>query len=521
MIPSRTPRLTRADAVIAFTLGVLALALYVRTLAPSLLWGDSAEFQTLSYTLGMTHPSGYMTYVLIGKLFTLIPWGNIAWRVNLMSAFFGALAVALAYLIGRLLHGRPVALIAASIVMATNEGYWWRALIAESYATAAGFVAAIWLLVLLWQRYRRPFSLFLAGWLGGLSVGIHSTVVMTAVPVLASLGLARPGRRDGLAAILGALLGLACTLAAFLYVDAHDPPSSIYNTVYRPSLSEFGLTPEQFDTPWERLLLIFPANRFWTYYFSAPSEEIQARLVEFVGLFPRWAAILIGIGMVVIFWQAGLAEGIYPLLGFGLIWGLAVTVSFSIYREFYVPAMVFVAVWLGIGGSALLEGLDRLFGRLPTWGPGMKRIGVGAMGVLLVGLSLWGARSDLGSSVFRGYPEFVRRYHVYPIFAPHKAIQEAQRVLKRLEPNAILFTEWDTLYSLVYTAQVEGVRPDVHIHAAFVNERYRVADSALEYIDAHLGQQAVYFTVLTPLLTERYRVETLEANLFRLYPRSP
>jgi len=109
--------LTRTDLLLAGFLGVVALLLYVRTLAPSLLWGDSAEFQTLSYTLGMTHPSGYMTYIMIGKLFTYIPVGNIAYRVNLMSAFFGALTVAQIYLLVRMLGGIPIAGISASLTL--------------------------------------------------------------------------------------------------------------------------------------------------------------------------------------------------------------------------------------------------------------------------------------------------------------------------------------------------------------------------------------------------------------------
>src|SRR5215207_4794535 len=100
--------LSRIDLLSAVLIGLGALALYIRTLAPSLLWGDSAEFQTLSYTLGMTHPSGYMTQIMLGKLFTYIPVDNIAYRVNLMSAFFGALAVAQVYLIVRMLGGLSI-----------------------------------------------------------------------------------------------------------------------------------------------------------------------------------------------------------------------------------------------------------------------------------------------------------------------------------------------------------------------------------------------------------------------------
>src|SRR5687767_15528749 len=117
------------DILFAVLVGVGALALYIRTLAPSLLWGDSAEFQTLSYTLGMTHPSGYMTQIMLGKLFTYIPVGNIAYRVNLMSVFFGALAVAQVYLIVRILGGWPIAGISACMMLALSQLFWRGALV--------------------------------------------------------------------------------------------------------------------------------------------------------------------------------------------------------------------------------------------------------------------------------------------------------------------------------------------------------------------------------------------------------
>src|SRR5215211_146839 len=215
----RPSSLWRSDMLIAGLIGVAALALYVRTLAPSLLWGDSAEFQTLSYTLGMTHPSGYMTQIMFGKLFTYIPVGNIAYRVNLMSAFFGALAVAETYLIIRLLGGGRIAGLSAAILLTLTEGFWWRALLAESYAPAAGMLATIWLLVLLWRNTRKWSYLFLAGLAGGLSLGIHSTVVMTGASVLVFMLLTPPKRADWFAAAAGALLGVTLTFSFFLYLD--------------------------------------------------------------------------------------------------------------------------------------------------------------------------------------------------------------------------------------------------------------------------------------------------------------
>ena len=74
-------------------MGAGSLGVYVRTLAPGVLYGDSAEFQTLAATLGVAHPSGYALYLLLAKVFTWLPLENPAWRVNLLPAVMGALAL--------------------------------------------------------------------------------------------------------------------------------------------------------------------------------------------------------------------------------------------------------------------------------------------------------------------------------------------------------------------------------------------------------------------------------------------
>src|SRR5688572_22759090 len=297
----RIAPLFRTDILFAVLIGLIALALYIRTLAPSLLWGDSAEFQTLSYTLGMTHPSGYMTQIMLGKLFTYIPVGNIAYRVNLMSAFFGAFTVAQVYLIVRLLGGLSIAGISASMMLALSELFWRRALVAESYAIAASMAATIWLLFLLWRRTQKWEYLFAAGVAGGLSMGIHSTVLMTAISVPILMSMTTRKRVDWTGAAAGALLGLGLTLLFFFYLDHRDPPSSIYNTVYRPSLSARGLTTYDFDTPLERFFAVFPAENFWAFYFTASPAEAGRRLVEYLSFYPVWAVILILIGISMLF----------------------------------------------------------------------------------------------------------------------------------------------------------------------------------------------------------------------------
>jgi hypothetical protein len=504
--------LLKSDVLFAVLIGVSALALYIRTLAPSLLWGDSAEFQTLSYTLGMTHPSGYMTQIMLGKLFTYIPVGNIAYRVNLMSAFFGALAVAQVYLIVRMLGGLPIPAISASMMLGLTQFFWWRALIAESYAPAAGMVATIWLLFLFWRYTQSWAYLFLAGLAGGLSIGIHSTVVLTTLPILAIMAMTTRKRSDWIGAATGALLGLAFTFLFFLYLDHRDPPSSIYNTVYRPSLSAIGLTIEEFDTPLERFFALFPANRFWSYYFTASPEEIGRRLVEYLSFYPLWAIVLILIGTFMLF-KRNWRDGLYPLIAFLVVWGFAVTVAFSVYREFYVPAAVFMYVWFGLGASIIVELFEQIFEKNQA----RTRVLQIVVSVLLIILPLWQSRNDLNLAIKNGYTTFVRRDHIYPIFAPDKAIHDAMRLLNRIEDNAIVFTNWDKLYSYIYTAHIEEGKTGIAFHVATITYDPSLAQSARTYIDAHIDERPIYFTVFMPELTEYYQVEQINETLYRIH----
>jgi hypothetical protein len=62
-LPVDAPELEKKDYWVALILALVALAAYLRTLAPDVLYGDSAEFQTLAYTFGITHSTGYPTYL--------------------------------------------------------------------------------------------------------------------------------------------------------------------------------------------------------------------------------------------------------------------------------------------------------------------------------------------------------------------------------------------------------------------------------------------------------------------------
>ena len=143
------------DRAIPVSLFALTFVVYLSTLSPTLGEADSFEFQVVSYTLGIAHPTGYPLYILLGKLFTLLPISNVAYRVNLISPLFASLAVVCLYLcLVHLTRHRAISLLAA-LTFAFSRTFWSQAVIAEVYALNAFFVALMLYLVLK-SRVVRP-----------------------------------------------------------------------------------------------------------------------------------------------------------------------------------------------------------------------------------------------------------------------------------------------------------------------------------------------------------------------------
>src|SRR3989344_4606621 len=111
---------------------IATAALYASTAAPSIYPRDSAELTVAAHTLGIAHPPGYPLYVLLGKLFELIvPWGSVAFQLNLFSAFTAAAAVTLVFLIIDTVTGSVGPALVAAITLATSRLFWFYSTIAE------------------------------------------------------------------------------------------------------------------------------------------------------------------------------------------------------------------------------------------------------------------------------------------------------------------------------------------------------------------------------------------------------
>jgi len=129
-----------------FLIFVGVFAVYAYTAYPTVAPRDSADLAAAALTISAAHPPGYPLYALLGKAWlTLLPWGDPAYRLNLMSAAAGAGCVAAVFiLLARSCGFWPG--LAAALALAFSAPLWKFSLLCEMYSLHALFLAVLLLL---------------------------------------------------------------------------------------------------------------------------------------------------------------------------------------------------------------------------------------------------------------------------------------------------------------------------------------------------------------------------------------
>ena len=185
-------------------LGLTFLAgfsVYLMTLAPTVTFEDSGELITAAYHLGIPHQPGYPLFTLLGRTFSLLPLQNVAYRLNLMSAFLTALgAMFICWVVilfiddnrkgkNRQQKSRTsefffkyIPAFAAGMMMISAFEIWEQSLITEVYGLNNLFVSLFIFLLVLWHRQtdlsERIRYFFIASYMAGLAFSNHTTSLM-------------------------------------------------------------------------------------------------------------------------------------------------------------------------------------------------------------------------------------------------------------------------------------------------------------------------------------------------------
>jgi hypothetical protein len=71
---------------------VITLVVYMLTMSKGVMPIDAGELAASQYTLGISHPSGYPLFNILGFLWSKLPIGSVIFRLNLLCAIWVALA---------------------------------------------------------------------------------------------------------------------------------------------------------------------------------------------------------------------------------------------------------------------------------------------------------------------------------------------------------------------------------------------------------------------------------------------
>lgn len=194
---------SRVAVAVSLLVLLFTAVVYFKTMTPTVPFWDSGEFIGVSTILGIPHPPGTPFYVLMGRMATLVPLGNIAQRVNALSVVAGALAVLMTYFsilrMARISQGggerKPwhewAAIAGAAcgaLMLAFSDTFWENSTEAEVYQMMSlAQILVFWLGLSWWDAHdRKPTvgPLLLASYVMWLSVGLHLGVGVMGAPLI-------------------------------------------------------------------------------------------------------------------------------------------------------------------------------------------------------------------------------------------------------------------------------------------------------------------------------------------------
>ena len=232
-VVSRARFYARRDWLAAALTGAVAFIVYLCSLAPSVTLDDSGALTTAAFQLGGPHPPGYSLWTISAWLWWhLIPFGNIAWRLNLFSAVTSALASGLMALLisksGRTMGVRAgffqaelsravmewlvlACACSAGLMLAFSPAVWSRAV--APAATGLNVLVLTAMLVVLYRWGFQPEQrrwLWVAGLLWVLGVANEPTLglLVVALPAFVWLTDRQLGRWPLTVALVGLVAGI-------------------------------------------------------------------------------------------------------------------------------------------------------------------------------------------------------------------------------------------------------------------------------------------------------------------------
>jgi hypothetical protein len=491
MPPKSTDLDYRPSYPAAAIASLVIFCIYLATLAPSTAMWDTSEYISAAYVLGIPHPPGNPLFVLIGRVFAILPLGHlsVAMKVNILAALTSAVAAGMWFLVTeRILVGwlterwqRLAGAGLAALIGATEFTVWNQSVVNEKVYTVSlmGLAIISWLTVRWSDDPDGPMAdrlLVMIAYLLGLGYANHMMGFLAGPAVVVAVAVRRPAtflRWKLIAVSVGALLlGISPFLTQPIRAAHYPPinegePTTWSAFLYNFNRGQYG-KPDLFDrqAPFAGQL-----GMFWLYFKWQWLRDVK-------DLYPRAQSILAMIYMILglmggyvhwrrdrkSFWYFGtfmltltLVLIYYLNFKYGHSQCLAMGNSSDVACEvrdrdyFFIVAFSAWGVWASLGLMYIWEGIASMFGS--------DEVKVGRETVEVPRKTSWLASS------------WILLFAFVPLFTNWKAASRAGQtdtyafahdLLDSVEPYGILITAGDNdTFPLWYAQEVEGVRKDV------------------------------------------------------------
>lgn len=424
-----------------------ALALYAWTAAPTVVWGDSAYY-VLDAWLNVVRvgtASSHPLYVEIARPLVRLP-GDPGYHLALLSAVFGAAAVALVFRLSRQLDASAGAAAIGAAALAVSHGFWLHAVVPEVYTANACFLLASLSALLSWRRTGRARWLFAAALAFLVGLANHLVLLLVLPALLAFVVMVRRDLlRDRRTWVVAAAVLACAAVAAGLAIGPLS--RAVYQLwVGPPGLSDYVRLELPLGAMGRELLLYvaYLGYQFPTISFLFVCIGVRALIVR-----DRQAAVLI-------------------LLAVAL--NAAVFIHHTGWESrakfvFYISDYALLSVACAIGADRLLEGL-----RSPTRADA-DRAWLAVIGVLTVAVPpavyavAPGVAARIGVDLARSGRLAYRNDAAYFLKPGKRGYDGARRFaeesLRLAGPSAVIYADYTPFTVLRYLQRVEGVRPDI------------------------------------------------------------
>lgn len=493
------------------------LATYLACAAPSVMYGDSAELQAVALDGGIAHPTGYPTFIMLGRVFGAVLGGDRARRITVMSAIFGAAAVC-AFTLVLLKLGLPLwGATAGALTYALSFTFFWSSIRTEVYTVAIFiFFAGLWLTLHALER-PSPARAAAAGLCLGLVLTGHLTFAPAAIVIFLALILAHPAGGTSRPRYIASLAaGCIAGLLPYLYLfwaDRAGYPMNYLDYTIETASGQYGLTATTFNDPWERIpwLIIGHQSRptvFLIHLIPMIWQMLRVLSIEFIYHFGPLALPFFAVGtyhiMCVLHRRAWLVFGIIVAsLIFGAGFG-----SGRMLQIFIIPSTIGIAVITAFGITFLIERIARVSGSAGpapagtadrTFQPSpaadtvrrLRPAGYAALALLVIVMA---ATPHLLRVRLRGSDTFPHDLKMHVEGEPEintliprlndfwEPRRYGERVLEIIPVNAFVIGKWKEIMVLYYLHYIEGARPDITLES-YYREHYTRLNRWLERHD--------------------------------------